>query len=76
MTITGDTTCASSPTTASVVDQPLTTITVYTTPVNGGTTQSTVKCAGESSESSADGTGHTTGTLTPGTYTCTVVIDP
>jgi Prealbumin-like fold domain len=76
VTITGDTTCASSPTTASVVDQPLTTITVFTTPVNGGTTQSTVKCADESSESSADGAGHTTGTLTPGTYTCTVVIDP
>jgi hypothetical protein len=76
VTITADTTCASSPATASVVDQPLTTITVYTTPVNGGTTQSTVKCAGESSESSADGTGHTTGNLTPGTYTCTVVIDP
>ncbi len=76
VTITADTTCASSPATASVVDQPLTTITVYTTPVNGGTTQSTVKCAGESSESSADGAGHTTGNLTPGTYTCTVVIDP
>jgi uncharacterized surface anchored protein len=76
VTITGDTTCASSPTTASVVDQPLTTITVYTMPVNGGTTQSTVKCADESNASSADGAGHTTGTLTPGTYTCTVVIDP
>jgi uncharacterized surface anchored protein len=77
VSISGDTTCTgtgtSAPTTASVVDQPLTTITVSTTPEVSGSTTSTVKCA---SETTAVATPHTTGDLVPGTYTCTVVIDP
>jgi Prealbumin-like fold domain len=80
VTITADTTCngtgSAAAATASVVDQPLTKITVSTASVSAGTTQSTVQCASESAPSSADGSGHTTGTLVPGTYTCTVVIDP
>jgi Prealbumin-like fold domain len=53
---------------------PLTTITVSTNSLAGpGVTESTVQCAAEASPSA---TPHTTGPLTPGTYTCTVVIDP
>lgn len=75
--VSGDTTCAgtgtSAPATATVTDSPLTTITVSTTPEVSGSTTSTVKCA---SETTAVATPHTTGDLVPGTYTCTVVIDP
>jgi hypothetical protein len=53
---------------------PLTTITVSTNSLAGpGVTESTVQCA---AEGSASPTPHTTDPLTPGTYTCTVVIDP
>jgi hypothetical protein len=53
---------------------PLTTITVSTTSLAGpGVTESTVQCAAESSPSP---TPHTTDPLVPGTYTCTVVVDP
>jgi hypothetical protein len=53
---------------------PLTTITVSTTSLAGpGVTESTVQCAAEASPSP---TPHTTDPLAPGTYTCTVVIDP
>jgi hypothetical protein len=82
--ISGNTTCDSSPTTASVDDKPLTTITVSTTPKVTGSTTSTVQCVNSTSggggtdtgETSAVATPHTTIDLVPGTYTCTVVIDP
>jgi hypothetical protein len=88
VSITGNTTCAgtgtSAPQTASVDDKPLTTITVSTTPEVTGATTSTVKCVNSTSggggtdtgETSAVATPHTTIDLVPGTYTCTVVIDP
>jgi Prealbumin-like fold domain len=60
--------------TATFHNTPLTTITVDTTSLAGpGVTESTVQCAAEASPSP---TPHTTDPLTPGTYTCTVVIDP
>jgi hypothetical protein len=61
--------------TASVTDLPLTTITVSTTPVVAGSTESTVQCA-DAGDQSAFATPHTTGTVVPGTYHCTVIIDP
>jgi hypothetical protein len=83
VTIVGGTTCASSPATASVDDKPLTTITVSTTPVVSGATTSTVQCVNSSTSGGTDtgettpvATPHTTIDLVPGTYTCTVVIDP
>jgi hypothetical protein len=81
--VSGDTTCDSSPATATVNDDPLTKITVSTTPEVSGATTSTVKCVNSSTtggtdtgETSAVATPHTTIDLAPGTYTCTVVIDP
>jgi Prealbumin-like fold domain len=75
--VTGNTTCASSPTAVSMVDKPLTTITVSTTSLAGtGVTNSTVKCVNETTFSS---TPHTTSGLDPNTdtgYTCTIKIDP
>jgi uncharacterized surface anchored protein len=69
-------TCAGSPNTVSFTDKPLTTITVNTTSLAGaGVTTSTVQCSGEAAASDADA-GHTTAGLPPGTYTCTVIIDP
>jgi hypothetical protein len=87
VTITGGTTCdgtgTSAPATATVDDNPLTTITVSTTPEVTGSTTSTVKCINSTSgggtntgETTAVATPHTTIDLVPGTYTCTVVIDP
>jgi hypothetical protein len=74
-TLTGNSTCAGSPTTKTFTDQPLTTITVSTTSLAGtGVTQSTVQCT--PGETATSNTPHTTGSLTPGTYTCSVVIDP
>jgi hypothetical protein len=61
-------------TAATFHNTPLTTITVSTTSLAGaGVTESTVQCTGEASTST---TPHTTGSLVPGTYTCTVIIDP
>jgi hypothetical protein len=80
VTVTAGTSCAgtgtSAPTAYTVVNQPLTTITVSTSSQVAGATQSTVQCTGEANPSSSDGAGHTTGALPPGTYTCTVIIDP
>jgi Prealbumin-like fold domain len=86
VTVSGNTTCAgtgtSAPATATVNDVPLTTITVSTTPQIGTSTSSTAYCVASTGGSS---TGDTSGTTTPyttsnavqpGTYTCTVVIDP
>jgi hypothetical protein len=74
VTFAASSTCAGTPeVTKTVVDQPLTTITVSTTPTVTGTTTSTVQCTGETSASI---TPHTTGGLVPGTYICTVIIDP
>jgi hypothetical protein len=82
VTVSGNTTCASSPTTATVDDKPLTTITTSTTPVVTGATTSTVKCVNstvgggtDTGETTAVATPHTTINLVPGTYTCTIVID-
>lgn len=84
VTITADTTCTGSPATKTVTDEPKTTITVSTTPVISGSTTSTVKCVNSSTTGGTDATGvtspvatpKTTNELAPGTYTCTVVIDP
>jgi hypothetical protein len=87
VTIAANTTCsgtgAGAPLSVGVSDDPLTTITVSTTPTVAGATTSTVKCVNSSAsggtdtgETSAVATPHTTIALVPGTYTCTVVIDP
>jgi hypothetical protein len=88
VTIAANTTCAGTgsgaPLSVGVSDDPLTTITVSTTPQLAGTTTSTVKCVNsttpsggtDTGETSAVATPHTTIALVPGTYTCTVVIDP
>ena len=43
-----------------------------------GVTAATIQCTGEGSPSDLpdDNNGHLLDNLTPGTYTCTVVIDP
>jgi hypothetical protein len=80
--ITAGTTCggtgAEAPLSVKVVDQPLTTITVSTTPQVAGTTESTVQCTPASATGDANpvATPHTTNAVVPGTYICTVVIDP
>jgi hypothetical protein len=68
-------TCGSgTETPATFHNTPLTTITVSTNSLAGaGVTESTVQCTGEGSPSA---TPHTTGSLPPGNYTCTVIIDP
>jgi hypothetical protein len=68
-------TCGSgTETPATFHNTPLTTITVSTNSLAGaGVTESTVQCTGEGS---ASATPHTTGSLPPGNYTCTVIIDP
>jgi hypothetical protein len=82
VTIAGNTTCngtgAAAPTLKKVTDQPLTTITVSTTPQVSGTTESTVQCtpADDTGDTAAVATPHTTNAVVPGTYVCTVVIDP
>ena len=61
-------------TAATFHNTPLTTITVSTNSLAGaGVTQSQVKCA---AETTLVDTPHTTTGLVPGTYMCTVVIDP
>lgn len=87
VTVAANTSCngtgTSAPLAVSVDNLPLTTITVSTTPAVTGATTSTVKCVNSSTtggtdtgETSASATPHTTISLVPGTYTCTVVIDP
>jgi Prealbumin-like fold domain len=72
-TVTAGSTCDSA-TALEFHNTPLTTITVSTTSLAGaGVTDSTVQCTGESA---ASPTPHTTTGLVPGSYTCTVVIDP
>ena len=74
---------AGAPAVLTFVDEPLTTITVGTTSLAGaGVTTSSVQCsknAGpgtDTGETTAVAAPHTTIALQPGTYTCTVVIDP
>lgn len=90
VTIAANTACngtgTSAPLSQPVVDQPLTTITTSTTPDIPGATTSTVKCVNstpnppgggtDTGETTASNTPHTTKKLVPGTYDCTVVIDP
>ena len=80
MTIVAGTTCASGggALAVPVTDQPLTTITVSTTPAVTGTTTSTVQCtpAADTGDTAPVATPHTTNAVVPGTYVCTVVIDP
>jgi hypothetical protein len=68
-------TCGSGNETAATFhNTPLTTITVSTNSLAGaGVTQSQVKCA---AETTLVDTPHTTTGLVPGTYTCTIVVDP
>jgi hypothetical protein len=77
VTVSGASSCSTgTPNGVTFTDTPLTTITVSTTSLAGtGVTTSTVQCTGEASTSDADA-GHTTGSLPPGTYSCSVVIDP
>ena len=86
VTIVAGTTCdgtGDDPILLSFVDEPLTTITVSTTSLAGaGVTASTVQCVKTSdtgtvtNETEPSDTPHTTIALKPGTYDCTVVIDP
>jgi len=84
VTVTKAATCTSgSPDPVSVTDTPLTNILARATAVVQGTTNSTVNCtnaAGSTvatSGTNADpATAQTTTGLAPGTYTCTIVIDP
>jgi uncharacterized surface anchored protein len=69
--------------TFAATDTPLSTITIGFHSLAGpGVTSATVQCTGESSAANlpeGDATktlGNGTSTLTPGTYSCTVVIDP
>ena len=82
VTIAANTSCsgtgAQAPLAVSVTDQPLTTMTVTTTPAVTGTTTSTVQCTPSTAtgDTAAVATPHTTDAVIPGTYVCTVVIDP
>ena len=87
VTVEAGTSCAgngeSAPAILNFVDDPLTTITVSTTPLAGaGVTKSTVQCVKTSTagtdtgETTTSTTPRTTIALKPGTYDCTVVIDP
>lgn len=88
VTVVPGTTCTgtgeNAPAAVAFVDDPLTTITVSTQSLAGsGVTVSSVQCVNASptggtdtGESAAVATPHTTVSLKPGTYTCTVVIDP
>jgi hypothetical protein len=76
-------TCDGSPTTKNFHNTPLSTITVGFHSLAGtGVTTATVKCTGETSAANlpeGDATktlGNGTSTLTPGTYSCEVVVDP
>jgi hypothetical protein len=74
VTLTAKGDCTSGYVNVPIVNIPLTTITVSTNSLAGaGVTESTVKCA---SETTAVATPHTTAALVPGEYTCTIVIDP
>jgi len=82
VTIAANTSCAGTgthaPLAVTVDDKPLTTITVSTTPQVAGTTTSTVQCtpAAATGDTNPVATPHTTNAVVPGTYVCTVVIDP
>lgn len=82
VTIAPNTSCSGTgthaPLSVTVTDQPLTTITVSTTPQVAGATTSTVQCtpATATGDSAPVATPHTTNAVVPGTYVCTVVIDP
>jgi hypothetical protein len=82
VTISANTACngtgSHAPLAVTVTDQPLTTITVSTTPQVAGTTTSTVQCtpSAATGDTAAVATPHTTDPVVPGEYVCTVVIDP
>lgn len=69
------------PADATFVNTPLSKITVDFDSLVSGATTATIQCTGDTSEQNLpDGTprvlGNGTSTLEPGTYTCTVVVDP
>jgi hypothetical protein len=67
--------CTVAPATVSFTDIPLSTIAVsFTSQAGPGVTTATIQCTGESGFTSL--TSHTLSNLVPGTYSCTVVIDP
>ncbi len=77
--VTGGSTCSSgTPTTASFVNTPLSKITVsFQSLAGSGVTTATVQCTGEGSPNPLpEGTPKVLDNLVPGTYTCTVVVDP
>jgi hypothetical protein len=84
VTIAANTSCAgtgnSAPLAVGVFDQPLTTITVNTTPEITGATTSTVQCTPTAATGDTNPVtippSHTTNAVIPGTYVCTVSIDP
>jgi len=64
-------------TTFSATDTPLSQITVSFHSKVAGATSATIQCTGDASpQNLPDGTPRTLDDLVPGTYTCTVVIDP
>lgn len=80
-------TCSSSPVLQSIVDQPLSKIQVKFTPFATGSTTSSIVCAKGATTKAADSengsvdpaqddTDETFSSLDPGTYTCTIIIDP
>jgi len=78
VTVDHNATCTSgTPNTVPFTDTPLSIITVSFHSEVAGATTATIQCTGESSaQNLPDGTPHTLNDLVPGTYTCTVVIDP
>jgi hypothetical protein len=74
-------TCAGSPVTKTFTDTPLSQIRVtFHSKAGVGVTTATIQCTGDASASNLpdglSGTGRTLDDLVPGTYACTVVVDP
>lgn len=82
VSLTTSSTCAGTPLALTFVDQPRTDITVSVSPQVTGTTASTISCTGltpdpaDATPTEYDDTSETYKDNVPGTYTCTIVIDP
>jgi uncharacterized surface anchored protein len=70
--------CTVAPATVSFSDTPLSAISVsFTSEAGAGVTSATIKCTNESGfVALPEGTPHSLQHLPPGTYSCTVVVDP
>jgi hypothetical protein len=72
-----ESTCASGAATANFENMPLTDVSISVNSQVDGGTASTIDCDGVTASTGANGDGSLTrNDLVPGTYTCTVVIDP